>query len=264
MKLVRYGPAGKEKPGLIDADGKLRDLSRKVEGHRRGDARAREAQGAREARPEASCRSSRASRASAPASRRRRSSSRSASTSPTTRRRPARRFPSIRSCSSSRRRASSAPNDNVMVPKDSTQLDWEVELGVVIGRTARYVDGEGRAQVRRRLLRRQRRVRARIPAEEEREPVEQGQGLRHLRAARPVARHDRRDQGPAESRHVARRQRRAPPDRQHEDDDLRRRGARRRRVAVHDAAARRRDHHRHAARRRHGDEAARRGSRPAT
>src|SRR4030095_12432780 len=30
MKLVRYGPAGKEKPGMIDADGKLRDLSRKV------------------------------------------------------------------------------------------------------------------------------------------------------------------------------------------------------------------------------------------
>ena len=30
MKLVRYGPAGREKPGLIDADGKLRDLSRKV------------------------------------------------------------------------------------------------------------------------------------------------------------------------------------------------------------------------------------------
>jgi 2-keto-4-pentenoate hydratase/2-oxohepta-3-ene-1,7-dioic acid hydratase in catechol pathway len=26
-----------------------------------------------------------------------------------------------------------------MVPRDSTQLDWEVELGVVIGRTARYV-----------------------------------------------------------------------------------------------------------------------------
>src|SRR5512133_2723106 len=27
MKLVRYGEAGKEKPGLIDADGKLRDFS---------------------------------------------------------------------------------------------------------------------------------------------------------------------------------------------------------------------------------------------
>ena len=30
MKLVRYGPAGKEKPGLVDADGNLRDLSKKV------------------------------------------------------------------------------------------------------------------------------------------------------------------------------------------------------------------------------------------
>ena len=27
MKLVRYGQAGKEKPGLIDAQGRLRDLS---------------------------------------------------------------------------------------------------------------------------------------------------------------------------------------------------------------------------------------------
>ena len=30
MKLVRYGRAGAEKPGLIDDDGKLRDLSRIV------------------------------------------------------------------------------------------------------------------------------------------------------------------------------------------------------------------------------------------
>jgi len=27
MKLLRYGPAGKEKPGLLDKDGKIRDLS---------------------------------------------------------------------------------------------------------------------------------------------------------------------------------------------------------------------------------------------
>ena len=27
MKLVRYGNEGREKPGLIDADGQLRDLS---------------------------------------------------------------------------------------------------------------------------------------------------------------------------------------------------------------------------------------------
>ena len=30
MKLVRYGRVGKEKPGLIDGDGKLRDLSGKI------------------------------------------------------------------------------------------------------------------------------------------------------------------------------------------------------------------------------------------
>ena len=27
MKLLRYGNPGKEKPGLLDADGKIRDLS---------------------------------------------------------------------------------------------------------------------------------------------------------------------------------------------------------------------------------------------
>jgi 2,4-diketo-3-deoxy-L-fuconate hydrolase len=32
------------------------------------------------------------------------------------------------------------PNDAVMLPKSSTHSDWEVELGVVIGKTCRYVD----------------------------------------------------------------------------------------------------------------------------
>ena len=32
------------------------------------------------------------------------------------------------------------PNDAVMLPKDSRKSDWEVELGVVIGSTARYVE----------------------------------------------------------------------------------------------------------------------------
>ena len=30
MKLVRYGVKGKEKPGIIDSDGNIRDLSKKV------------------------------------------------------------------------------------------------------------------------------------------------------------------------------------------------------------------------------------------
>jgi 2-keto-4-pentenoate hydratase/2-oxohepta-3-ene-1,7-dioic acid hydratase in catechol pathway len=31
------------------------------------------------------------------------------------------------------------PNDNVMMPRGSTHTDWEVELGVVIGKAAKYV-----------------------------------------------------------------------------------------------------------------------------
>ena len=32
------------------------------------------------------------------------------------------------------------PNDDVMIPRGSKKTDWEVELGVVIGTTARYVE----------------------------------------------------------------------------------------------------------------------------
>lgn len=34
------------------------------------------------------------------------------------------------------------PNDNVMMPRGSTHTDWEVELGVVIGKAAKYVSKE--------------------------------------------------------------------------------------------------------------------------
>src|SRR3569833_2139340 len=32
------------------------------------------------------------------------------------------------------------PNDNIMIPKDSVKTDWEVELAVVIGKKASYID----------------------------------------------------------------------------------------------------------------------------
>ncbi|MFD1106435.1 fumarylacetoacetate hydrolase family protein [Sphingobium olei] len=38
--------------------------------------------------------------------------------------------------------ALNGPNDDVMLPKGSTHSDWEVELGVVIGETCRYVSEE--------------------------------------------------------------------------------------------------------------------------
>ncbi len=36
--------------------------------------------------------------------------------------------------------ALSGPNDPIMIPKDSTATDWEAELAVIIGRKAQYVD----------------------------------------------------------------------------------------------------------------------------
>src|SRR3984885_4303138 len=33
----------------------------------------------------------------------------------------------------------SGPNDDTMIPKGSTKLDWEIELGIVIGSRARYL-----------------------------------------------------------------------------------------------------------------------------
>lgn len=38
--------------------------------------------------------------------------------------------------------ALTGPNDEVMLPKGSTHTDWEVELAVVIGKTARYIAKE--------------------------------------------------------------------------------------------------------------------------
>ncbi|GEN22291.1 fumarylacetoacetate hydrolase family protein [Halomonas cupida] len=32
------------------------------------------------------------------------------------------------------------PNDNVVIPRGSSKTDWEVELGVVIGKAGRYID----------------------------------------------------------------------------------------------------------------------------
>ena len=37
------------------------------------------------------------------------------------------------------------PHDDVLIPRGATRMDWEVELGVVIGRTARYLDSPAHA-----------------------------------------------------------------------------------------------------------------------
>ncbi len=163
MKLVRYGNPGKEKPGLIDAEGKLRDLSARRQGHRPGAARRRRASPscARlktdklplvRGKPRFGCPVAGVGKFIAIGLNYADHAAESGLPIPTE---PV-VFMKATSCIQ-------GPNDPVMLPKDSVKTDWEVELGVVIGTQARYVSQKRRARLRGRLLRHQRRERARIP-----------------------------------------------------------------------------------------------------
>ena len=139
MKLVRYGPAGKEKPGLIDAQGILRDLSRKVKDI---DANA--------LAPASIAALKKLDPKKLPAVKGRQRLGPCIA--------PPSKFVAIGLNYIDHAKETGAPipenpvvfyktpqclvgaNDNIVAPRDSTQLDWEVELGVVIGRTARYVE----------------------------------------------------------------------------------------------------------------------------
>jgi 2-keto-4-pentenoate hydratase/2-oxohepta-3-ene-1,7-dioic acid hydratase in catechol pathway len=139
MKLLRYGPPGQEKPGLLDRDGKIRDLSGTV----------RDIDGVALA-PASLDRLRRLDPASLPL----------VSGAP-------RLGPCVGSVSkivaiglNYRLHAQEAgmpiptepiffmkaissicgPNDDVIIPKGSQKTDYEVELGIVIGSTARYID----------------------------------------------------------------------------------------------------------------------------
>ncbi len=138
MKLVRYGTPGKEKPGLIDAEGKLRDLSKHIKNigpDQLGDAALARLRALntdelplvkgtpRYGSPVAGVPkfiaiglnfADHAAESGLPIP-----------PEPIV-------FMKATSCIQ-------GPNDDVMLPKGSVKTDWEVELGVVIGTRARYV-----------------------------------------------------------------------------------------------------------------------------
>jgi 2-keto-4-pentenoate hydratase/2-oxohepta-3-ene-1,7-dioic acid hydratase in catechol pathway len=141
MKLVRYGAPGKEKPGIVDADGKIRDLSRVVKDID-GDMLASGGL--------AKIRKANVKRLKPVAGRPRigacvgnvrnficiglNYSDHAAETGS-----PIPKEPIIFSKPTT---AVCGPNDDTVIPKDSLKLDWEVELGIVIGKKARYLAKE--------------------------------------------------------------------------------------------------------------------------
>ncbi|MCC8393864.1 ureidoglycolate lyase [Paraburkholderia sp. MMS20-SJTR3] len=139
MKLLRYGPKGQEKPGLLDAQGKLRDLS-KVVGDIDGAALSDESLAKLRALDPATLPLVEGNPRLGPCVARigkficiglNYADHAAESNLPV----PAE--PVIFNKWTS---AISGPNDDIEIPRGSKKTDWEVELGVVIGKAAKYVD----------------------------------------------------------------------------------------------------------------------------
>jgi 2,4-diketo-3-deoxy-L-fuconate hydrolase len=138
MKLVRYGNPGKEKPGLIDADGKLRDLCGVVADigpdqlGAAGMAKLRKVNPAKlplvRGKPRFGCPVTQVGKFIAIGLNYADHAAESGAPIP---KEPV-VFMKATTCLQ-------GPNDPVMLPKGSVKGDWEVELGVVIGTRARYV-----------------------------------------------------------------------------------------------------------------------------
>lgn len=136
MKLLRYGPSGAEKPGILDGDGTIRDLSGVVgdiDGAVLADLAALKALDPAalpevEGRPRLGpcvagvgkfmCIGLNYSDHAAEAGL---------------------KVPSEPILFMKATSAIVGPNDDVLIPRGSAKTDWEVELGVVIGKTASYV-----------------------------------------------------------------------------------------------------------------------------
>jgi 2-keto-4-pentenoate hydratase/2-oxohepta-3-ene-1,7-dioic acid hydratase in catechol pathway len=138
MKLVRYGNPGREKPGLIDAEGKLRDLSGVVPDigpeqiGQVGLARIRKANPAKlpavRGNPRIGCPVNNIGKLVAIGLN---YSDHAAESGMPIPKEPV-VFMKATSCIQ-------GPNDPVMLPRGSVKGDWEVELAIVIGTKARYV-----------------------------------------------------------------------------------------------------------------------------
>jgi len=139
MKLCRYGKPGLEKPGMIDADGRLRDLSKVVKTIGPNELSPRGLKMLAKVKPQ---------------------------TLPVVANNPRFGVPYVGigkfvaiglNYSDHAREAGlpvpaepivfmkattciSGPNDDIVQPRRSTRLDWECELGIVIGTQAKYVD----------------------------------------------------------------------------------------------------------------------------
>ncbi|MFJ8957372.1 fumarylacetoacetate hydrolase family protein [Streptomyces sp. NPDC102381] len=142
MKLLRVGPAGAERPALLDAEGTLRDLSElvtDVDGALLADDAAIERVRAAAAAGELPVLDASGLRIGPPVARIGKVvciglnyHDHAAETGAEPPAEPVVFFKAADTVV--------GPDDTVLVPRGSVKTDWEVELAIVIGRTARYVE----------------------------------------------------------------------------------------------------------------------------
>ena len=254
MKLVRYGNPGKEKPGLIDANGKLRDLSGVIKDI--GPDQLSDAALAKLAKLKTDklplVKGS--PRYGSPITGTRKfiaiglnyADHAAESGLPI----PAEPVVFMKATS-----CIQGPNDPIMLPKNSVKTDWEVELGVIIGKQARYVSQKealnhvaGYCTIND--------VSEREFQIERGGTWDKGKGCDTFGPLGPWLVTRDEVPNPQKTVHVAGSQRQTRAERQHQDHDLQRRQNHQLREPVHDPGTRRRDHHRHATRCGPGHEAA--------
>jgi 2-keto-4-pentenoate hydratase/2-oxohepta-3-ene-1,7-dioic acid hydratase in catechol pathway len=141
MKLVRFGKPGKEKPGLIDAGGKIRDLSEVIPDLSGPALSARSLNKIRKIKPETLPKARGEPRLGPCVADVRNFiavglnyADHAAETGAEIPKEPI-LFNKATSCIV-------GPNDDVTIPKGSKKTDWEVELAIVIGAYASYVSEE--------------------------------------------------------------------------------------------------------------------------
>ena len=139
MKLLRYGPKGQEKPGLLDADGRIRDLSGVVADITPAQLWGEGLEALKAVDPATLPLVEGEPRYGVPVNGSRKfiaiglnfadhaaESNLPIPSEPVV-------FTKAISCLT-------GPNDTVIIPRGSEKTDWEVELGIVIGKAASYVD----------------------------------------------------------------------------------------------------------------------------
>jgi 2,4-diketo-3-deoxy-L-fuconate hydrolase len=140
MKLVRFGPRGQEQPGILAPDGRLKDVSAHVRDYDHGFfsagglASLRDLAARADALPDAPA----GVRIGGPVARPRNVFAIGLNYSDHAKETGA-AIPSEPILFMKATGAVCGPHDPILIPRGSQKTDWEVELGLVIGREARYL-----------------------------------------------------------------------------------------------------------------------------